>query len=710
MIGAGFLAVTLGSAALAAGLVVARRAAALDGVSRIVAWALLTALGVFAAHLVPGVLAVLSRGAAAATALVLLALTWLLVDRLPRAEPPATAPPGPAAPRQPRERVSRLAGWGALFVVAVYVVALAAHYGDEALFQSDATSFHLPNVIRWIQAGSLWPVDDFIPDRAPGNYPQTGDVFVLAAMLPFEADFLARFVPYPFLGLLGLSVFAGARELAAARSTAALLAAAVIGMPVVGYTAYLGLADTAMLAAFAAGGYFLLRHWRTGDPFDLALAGIGLGLSFGARWYAVPAVGAVLFVWLVAARVDRRRLRTVVRQGAALAALVALCGGFWLLRNLVGSGNPVFPVEVAPFGIELFDAPRDLVRERLGDSLSAYLFDLGAWRDYFWSPFLLNLTFVAIALWAALAFTAVSAFRARRGPERALAGRSLALCAVAAMVIAAYLITPYTATGSDPGVPNGAWVNARYVVPALLAAALAATWAFARAGRGRWVAEVLLAAAVLDAVRRATDLPGGHAGLPAVAVAIVAVGLAFAAVRWAPAGLALAKRRPGLAAAAGAAAALLALIAGAALEQRFETKRFEGLGEPYRVVDDLAPSGQRIGLVGEGWGAYPLFGPRLGNDVRFVGRREDEMLRGYERRGEFAADVREHDYDLVLVQEIATFDSSIPLRDERRLRDLGYTEIAAGSSIVNSAPARLYARPGSPLAEGEAGAAGEATE
>ena len=70
-------------------------------------------------------------------------------------------------------------------------------------------------MIRWIQEGSLWPVDDFIPDRAPGNYPQTGDVFVLAVMLPFDGDFLVRLVPYPFLALLGVSVYAGARELAA---------------------------------------------------------------------------------------------------------------------------------------------------------------------------------------------------------------------------------------------------------------------------------------------------------------------------------------------------------------------------------------------------------------------------------------------------------------------------------------------------------------
>jgi hypothetical protein len=308
------------------------------------------------------------------------------------------------------------------------------------------------------------------------------------------------------------------------------------------------------------------------------------------------------------------------------------------------------------------------------------------------------MTFVAIALWAALAYTAVSSFRARRGPDAALAGRALALCGVAAIVIAAYLITPYTATGSKPGIPDGAWVNARYVIPAILAAALAATWALRRAGRWRWVAEAVLALAVLDAVRRATDLPGGVVGAPALAFAVLAVGAVYAAVRWAPAIWDYALRHGVRAAVAVAAALFAGFVAGSALEQRFEVKRFEGLSEPYQVVNREAFEDQEIGLIGEGWGAYPLFGPRFENDVRFVGDRVEEMLRGYEDRREFAADVREHDYDLVLVQEIATFDKSIPLRDEKRLRALGYEEIASGPSIVGSAPTRLYAREDSALA------------
>jgi hypothetical protein len=212
------------------------------------------------------------------------------------------------------------------------------------------------------------------------------------------------------------------------------------------------------------------------------------------------------------------------------------------------------------------------------------------------------------------------------------------------------------------------------------------------------VLEVLLAIATLDAVRRGADVAGTVGAIPVV-VGVAIAGLAFAANRWAPGALALGRRRPTAALAAATAAAVAAVVAGAALENRFAERRYTALSEPYRLLDEAAPSGERIGIVGEGWGVYPLFGPRLGNDVAFVGEREDEMLRGYETRGEFADAVRDRGYDFVMVQEIATFDADLWRRPEYWLQRLGYRRVAEGSSLVFGSPIRLYARPGSSATE-----------
>ena len=114
------------------------------------------------------------------------------------------------------------------------------------------------------------------------------------------------------------------------------------------------------------------------------LAGLGLGLAFGTKWYAVWAVAIVLAVWAAGSLLERRGVRAVARDGAVLCGLVALAGGIWMLRNLIESGNPVFPVEVSPLGLTIFDAPRDTVRESAGFTLLHYVGDGGVWSEFIW--------------------------------------------------------------------------------------------------------------------------------------------------------------------------------------------------------------------------------------------------------------------------------------------------------------------------------------
>jgi hypothetical protein len=488
--GALALGVLLGGAAVSASVLLARhRPSDLIGAPAAAAWLLIAAAFVFCAHLVPGVLGGLSTGTVTVTAVMLTAIALSIPGRLRRPKVEA-APAGPPEPRW-----SVLLGLGAAVAVAAYLIGWALDNGGIYLGQQDVVSFHLPNVARWIQEGSLWGIHDWIPSRAPGNYPQTGDVYLLAALLPWERDFAAPFVAYPFFALAGLAMYAAGRELGAPAGLSMLGASAVIAMPAVAYIGVSALADLEMIALFAAGGLFLLRHWRTGDRFDLVLAGLGLGLAFGARWYGVPAVGAVLLVWGVARW--RHGGGGLAREGAVLGGLIVLSGGFWLLRNWIESGNPVFPVEIAPLGVSLFDAPRDLFREEYGFTLSHYLTDFDAIREYIWPSFLRFLTFTSLALWAGVVGCAVFALR-RRARERAAAARArgrgqtssprgrrrgpvestgapVALAATAGLIMVAYMVTPYSGWGTE-GVPAEAWVNARYVLPALVVAAPALAW------------------------------------------------------------------------------------------------------------------------------------------------------------------------------------------------------------------------------------------
>ena len=60
---------------------------------------------------------------------------------------------------------------------------------------------------------------------------------------------------------------------------------------------------------------------------------------------------AVIVVWAAAELVARRPLRSLGADAGWLAAMVAIWGGFWLVRNWVVTGNPIYPVNVAALGL-----------------------------------------------------------------------------------------------------------------------------------------------------------------------------------------------------------------------------------------------------------------------------------------------------------------------------------------------------------------------
>jgi hypothetical protein len=632
--GLAFFALTFGGVLGGAWLLLGRRFAGLAGAPRVVAFGMLATLGALAVHLLPAACGVLGRWEVlAATAL------WVAAALLTPAVPGTAEPerrPQPSADRF--TRVPAAVGVGAL---GLYVLAVARNQLTLAPLAIDTLNFHLPGVARWIQTGSIWQIDVFLPDVAPGHYPNNGDVMLLAAILPWRNDFLAHFAMYPFYALTGVGVYALARELGASRALAALSGCLLLAIPAVAVPALVGsLVDALMLAAFAAGILFLVRHRRTGSTAELVLAGLSLGVSFGTKWYAVTSVAAVVAVWAGASLVAGRGWRLVVRQGLALSGLVSLSGGIWLIRNWVQSGNPVFPVKVAPFGITVFDAPHDPIREQAGFTIVDYLDQPDVWADFL-----------------------LPAFRDALGAPAALAGAGLLLAAAlrrrglplagvvcAGLLVAAYSVTPYTAGGPrDQPVLAGA--DARYLVPALVVAAALGAWAAGSLRRAAPVAAVLAVAAVVDGIVLTSGGERGSAELVASdwGGALLVGAALLAAVRLGPR---LRPRRLTLAAVALVAAVALAAL-GHDVQRRFNEKRYGGIEASVEWLVQHADSGHRVGLAGlwtdELSPVLPAFGPRFRNEVEYVGSEDRDMLRRYTDRDDFIAALRRRRYDLLVV-------------------------------------------------------------
>ena len=179
------------------------------------------------------------------------------------------------------------------------------------------------------------------------------------------------------------------------------------------------------------------------------------GLAAGTKLnFLLPAAVLVLGLPLLAPAGRRRRSLAV----AALAALAG--GGYWYLRNLIYSGNPLpWFDSLGPLSLP---APGQALGGREGHSVLGYLGDGAVWSDWF-LPGLHGALTILWPLVAALAIAALTLCFAQPHRDRVLTLAGLTGLAV----IVAWLIAPTSASGPE-GVPRGFESGLRYLAPALV--------------------------------------------------------------------------------------------------------------------------------------------------------------------------------------------------------------------------------------------------
>lgn len=516
----------------------------------------------------------------------------------PRQDPPARAPLVPT-------------------VISVAIAAIAViHFAtgvrlrlSTGMTGFDSTWYHAPFAAGFFQSGNTIDLHFIAPQFLAWFYPANGEIFHAVGMLAFGRDLLSP--------LLNLGWFAGC-----------LLACWCIGRPyrVAPWSLSLGavalsvpaLADQAGEARNDIVGIFFLlaaiaialNAWaarREGESSlsmgALALVGLAAGLAAGTKLnFLLPAV--VLVVGLVVLAPRGGRLRVFGAVG--LAALAG--GGYWYLRNLIHSGNPLPWVHhLGPISLP---APQQALGGREAHSVLGYLGDGAVWSDWL-LPGLHDGLWI---IWPLLAAAALAGLllcldprphrfrgsestdevgkepRNGRGADRELV---LALAGLVGLATAlAWLVAPTSASGPD-GVPRGFESGLRYLVPALvLGLALLPTVPLLRDRLAR------LGGPGSEGWSTFHPHSGGNdnrAHRPRRPTPVVALSLGLI---------------------------LLAVVAGYPVQRHYLQSRYAdptfttpGLNAAFAWADDITDS--RIATTSTR--QYPLFGTDLSNHVQFIG-------------------------------------------------------------------------------------------
>ncbi len=222
----------------------------------------------------------------------------------------------------------------------------------------DALTYHLTTVAVWVQSESLAPSP---LSRCCAFYPFTPELLVGFPAVLLHDNSLVGLVQLPFV-LLGAAATAGIARIAGLTRSAAAAAGALFALtPAVLAQAPTNYVDVTLAAMVLSSLYALTRFAQTGVEQQLIVAGLAAGMVLGTKGigplWAIALFAAAIAASAIAVRTGRARSGSAI-TGLAGGAFGGIClGGWWYIRNLATTGNPLYPFTVRVFGTTLFNGP-----------------------------------------------------------------------------------------------------------------------------------------------------------------------------------------------------------------------------------------------------------------------------------------------------------------------------------------------------------------
>ena len=529
----------------------------------------------------------------------------------------------PAAPPVPLLQ-TLLALAAATFVAAHWATGLQDVWA-RGMLTFDTLWYHGPFAARIADTGSVWGMHFTDPLYLNWFYPENSELLHGTGIVLTGRDIFSPLVNFGWLGVAFLAAWCIGRPYGVAPLSLTAVAIAMDTGPMVPREAGTPATDTVPVAMLLAAAAILINAWASRSPNDrdrraapvmgaLLVAGIAIGIALGSRLTisGVAAAMAVGVVFIVPREVRWKAFWVFVAGVAALA-------GFWFLRNLIHSGNPLPWIRhIGPIDLP---GPNRGLEGRDDFTVAHYIFSnpsTGLWRTYFLNPIENLLGPLWFLILGGAAAGAILAVWRPRSPAVRLAGVVTVVAAIA------YLFTPLSAAGPE-GHPLAFGINLRYLIPGL-ALGLALLPLEPRLTPERLRVPLLVGGLIaLYFTSRNSDAnvawEGAFASVPwAALIGIVLIG--------APVGLALVARRSALAAGvAGAVLALAVATVGWERQDDYFDHRYDRPEDFRFQLDDAVrwakpTTGLRIAVAGTSgaYNQYGFYGDALDNYVQYVGR------------------------------------------------------------------------------------------
>ncbi|MFA5351608.1 MAG: hypothetical protein WC357_09845, partial [Candidatus Omnitrophota bacterium] len=260
-----------------------------------------------------------------------------------------------------RLAVSVLIGF---FLVKLFIVLFNSTFGWDNL------NYHFTFPVEWLKNGNLECPISVFGDPSVSYYPVNGSLFYFWLIFPLKSVFLANLGQFPFFICAFLAVYSIARKLSVSQRYAFLAACLFSLIP--NYfkqlkIAYIDIMDAALFL-FALN--FLFEATKKVSLRALFLAALSIGLLLGTKTTAMPLV-LLLFIGIALVVFVGFKDRVIPALLVCAGAVVAF-GGYAYIRNLIVTGNPLYPLNFKVFDITIFKGVIDNAVYRTGISVGDF--------------------------------------------------------------------------------------------------------------------------------------------------------------------------------------------------------------------------------------------------------------------------------------------------------------------------------------------------
>jgi hypothetical protein len=223
----------------------------------------------------------------------------------------------------------------------------------------EATAYHLPIAAHTFQSQSLKIWDASFMHTYPANAS-----LYFGYLLGFVPEHWVSAANLIFLIPLSAAVYALGRATGGDEVGSVFATLGLVTIPIVGFSAFEATADLGGITFLAVGLYFATA--QSGPLFtSRLLSGFASGLAFGFKSLHLMNI-VVLFTvallqdWRSAqSHAGLRRFRKIIQPATVFSVAILATATFWLVRNYVQLGNPLYPVYLSIFDLFHWTHPPD---------------------------------------------------------------------------------------------------------------------------------------------------------------------------------------------------------------------------------------------------------------------------------------------------------------------------------------------------------------